>query len=243
MLGDWDLQSTLLRRAIQDGARRLPAANESAEPILVERTEDLENFQRRLLQASRGVRTDWVSRYVLPPIEELATAQLMETPVRPFWLVWLALALTLGGAFCFLRGWLGAGLALLILSTPLDLIASRLAALRLRPLSARMASRLALSPAAGIALLALGWWEMRGGHGWGALLAAGCSIAFAEAARVEKAAFPPDADLWLFSRRSAIFAAVPFAIFGAWTPYLLVLLFYAAASFFVVQHARHSEAS
>ena len=63
-----------------------------------------------MLAASRGTRTDWVSRYVLPPVEEFATEQLMETAVRPVWLIWAALALTLGGAVCFTRGWLGAGL-------------------------------------------------------------------------------------------------------------------------------------
>ena len=242
MLGDWDLQSTLLRRAIQEGALRMPA-EQGAEPILVERAEDLDNFQRRLFEASRGARTDWVSRYLLPRIEEFATEQLMESPVRPAWLIWVALALTLGGAFCFFRGWLGAGLAMLAASTPLDLVASRLGTLRLRPLSPRMASRLALDPAAGAALLALSWWEVRGGHGWGALLAAAATIAFVEAARLEKAGFPPDADLWLFSRRSAIFFAIPFAIAGAWTPYLVALLIYATVSFFVIQHARHSQLS
>jgi hypothetical protein len=51
---------------------------------------------------------------------------------------------------------------------------------------------------------------------------------------------PADGDPWLFSRRSAIFAAIPFAIGGAWTAYLLGLLLYAGASFFIVQHVRHS---
>jgi hypothetical protein len=82
---------------------------------------------------------------------------------------------------------------------------------------------------------------MRGGNGWGAFLAALVTIAFAEASRVEKSAFPADADLWLFSRRSAIFAAIPFAIAGSWTPYLVALLIYATVSFFVIQHARHAQ--
>jgi MobA-like NTP transferase domain len=240
MLGDWDLQSTLLRRAIQDGALRLPV-EAGTEPILVERAEDLDDFQRRLLQASRGGRTDWVSRYLLPPVEELATEQLMETGVRPVWLIWAALALTIGGAFCFLRGWLGAGLVLLVLSTPLDLVANRLGILRLRPVSARSTSRVALYPAAGAALVSLAWWEMGSGHGWGTLLAGAGTIAFAEAMRVEKSGYPPDADVWLFSRRSAIFAAIPFALAGAWTPYLIGLVIYAAVSFFVIQHALHSK--
>ena len=242
MLGDWDLQSTLLRRTLQDGARRLPVSEIGGDPLLAERAEDLQDFQRRLLVGSRGSRPDWVSRYLLPPVEEFATEQLMQSRVPPMWLMWGALALTLGGAICFSRGWLGAGLVLLLLSAPLDLIASRLASLRLKPLPVRMWSRAALWPAAGLALLALGWWEMRHNTGWGSLVTAVATIAFAEAARIERASMP-DAELWLISRRSAIVAAIPFALAGAWTAYLVALLLYAATSFFIVQHVRHQPTS
>src|SRR6476660_3964844 len=116
MLGDWDLQSTLLRRTIQEGALRIPVEKDGTEPLLVESAEQLADFQRGLVHASRGARTDWASRYVLPLFEDFATEQLMETSVRPAWLVWGALGLTLGGAICFSRGWLGAGLVMLLLS-------------------------------------------------------------------------------------------------------------------------------
>jgi len=239
MLGDWDLQSTLLRRAVQEGALRLRAKDIGGEPLLADAATDLEQFQRRLFAASRGVRPDWVSRYLLPPIEEFATEQLMQTRIRPTWLVWAALALTVGGAFCFLRGWLGAGLVLLLASMPLDLVASRLAALRLRPLPVRMLTRIALWPASGLALLALGVWEMRHMSGWGALVTALGATAFAEASRLEGAGMP-EGELWLISRRSAIALAIPFAIAGAWTSYLVGLLAYTAISFFIIQHVRHS---
>jgi hypothetical protein len=239
MLGDWDLQSTLLRRAIQEGAPRVQTAEAGGEPLLVENAGQLADFQRLLIQSSRGARTDFASRYLLAPLEDLATEQLMETPVRPLWLVWAALALILGGAFCFTRGWLGAGLILLILSAPLDLIAGRLASLRLRPLPAKMLTRSALWPASGLALLAIGLWEMRHGTGWGALVTAAAACGFAEAARIERVAMPPGGDLWLFSRRNAIALALPFAIGGVWTAYLLGLLAYAAISFFIVQRVRH----
>jgi MobA-like NTP transferase protein len=239
MLGDWDLQSTLLRRAIQEGAIRLPAGEGVAEPILVERPEDLDHFERSLLQASRASGNDWVSRFILPPIEQLATEQLMETGIRPVWLIWAALALIVGATVCCLRGWLGAALVLMLLSTPLDIVAGRLATLRLRPLAARLGSRRALEPLSALPLLGLGWWEMAG-HGWGTLLSAATTIAFAEAMRVEKTGFPADPDPWLFSRRSAIFGAIPFAIAGAWTAYLVALLLYTAASFFIIQRVRHS---
>ena len=237
MLGDWDLQSTLLRRSIQEGARRIPAAQAGGEPLLVESEAELADFQRFLVRSSRGGRDDWASRYVLPLVEDFATEQLMQTGARPGWLVWTALALTLGGAICFTRGWLGAGLVLLLLSTPLDLVASRLSVLRMKPLPARMISRLALWPGAGLALLSIGLWEMRHGTGWGALVAAATGCAFAEAARVEGSGMPSEP--WLFSRRNAIFLAVPFALGGVWTAYLIAVLVYAALSFFIVQRVRH----
>jgi hypothetical protein len=163
----------------------------------------------------------------------------MQTSVRPQLLIWAALGLTLAAAVCFSRGWLAAGLAALLISTPLDTIASRLASIRLRPLAVRLYSRLALWPAAGIALLALGWWEMHAGKGWGALLSAVVTIAFAEAARIEKGGYSGDGDIWLFSRRNAIFAAIPFAIAGSWTAYLVGTGLYAAVSFFILQRVRH----
>ena len=243
MLGDWDLQSTLLRRAIQEGARRIRIEQGSAEPLLVESAEQLSDFQRHLVDRSRGGRTDWTSRYLLPLVEDFATEHLMETAVRPSWLMWAALGLTLAAAVCFTRGWLGAGLVLLILSMPLDLIASRLATLRLKPLPVRMWTRLALWPAAGLALLAIGLWEMRHGTGWGSFVAAAAACGFGEALRIEKAAMPPGGELWLLSRRNAIVLAVPFALAGAWTSYLIAVLFYAAISFFIVQRVRHLPSS
>jgi len=237
ILGDWDLQSTLLRRTIQDGALRWHASEHGGEPLLAERPEQLEAFQRELVQGSSAARRDWASRFLLPPNEDVATYQLMRTSVRPSWLIWSALALTVGGAIAFSRGWLGTGLTMLGLSTPLDLIAARLAAIRLKPLPRTSLARTLLWPAAGAAVLMLGWWKMRhGGSDWGVLLAAVAAAAFAEAARLEGTSGP--GELWVISRRNAILMAVPFAIFGTWTAYLIALFIYAAASFFYLQHAR-----
>ncbi len=239
MLGDWDLQSTLLRRAVQSGARRIAAGDAGSGALLAERAEELVDFERRLLVATRGERRDWASRYLLPIVEEFATERLMDSRVRPEWLVASALLLTVAAAFCFSRGWLAAALALLVVSTPLDLVGARLASLRLQPLSPKNLAYRALRPAAGIALLALGWWITNHGGGWGALLAAATTAAFAEAARIERAGSEVPAPLWLLSRRNAIFLGIPFALAGWWAPYLAALAGYAAISFFVVQHFRH----
>ena len=239
MIGDWDLQSTLLRRAVQAGARLVPAASgEGAGPFLAEGAA-MAGFERRLLLASRGARGDVVSRFVLPLVEEVATERLMETRLRPEWLVRGAVALTLGAAFAFTRGWLWQGLVALILSTPLDLVARRIALLRLRPLSPSLPARRMLWPAAGLALLALGWFEARHGGGWGAAVAALAAAAFAEAMRVERRSTVPPGAIYLLSRRTAIWLAIPFAVGGWWNAYLGVLAVYAAVSFFIAQHVHH----
>jgi hypothetical protein len=239
MLGDWDLQSTLLRRSLQSGATIVPAAPGAGEPFLASSADDLADLDRQLIVASRGQRRDWASRYILPLVEEVATERLLDTRVRPPLIVHLALLLTGAGAFAFATGWLRTAVALLVLSTPLDLIAKRLAALRLKPMPPRSLGLRLLWPAAGAALLALGWWQATHGSGWGALFAALTGAAFAQAARIERGRLEIPGHVWLFSRRNAILGAVPFAVAGSWNGYIVVLALYAAASFFVVQHVNH----
>jgi CheY-like chemotaxis protein len=239
MLGDWDLQSTLLRRALQSGARTVPIAPAAGEPLLAENAEDLADLERRLFVASRGSRRDWASRYILPLIEEFATEKLVESRVRPDILLQAALLLSLGSVVAFATGWRWVGLVLLALTTPLPLIARRLASLRLTPMPARSLAKRLLWPAAGAALIALGWWQSEHGSGWGALAAAATAAAFAEAARIEREKLEFAGEIWLVSRRNAILAALPFAAFGAWAGYLVALALYAGASFFVVQHVNH----
>ena len=215
MLGDWDLQSTLLRRSLQSGALTIPVAPEAGEPVLAGRADELAALNRQLIIASRGSRRDWASRYVLPIVEEFATEGLLNTGIKPERLIDLAVLLGIAAIFAFSTGWLWAGLALLVLTTPLNLVARRLATLRLRPLSPRSTMRRLLWPVAGLALLALGWWVLGNGGGWGALYAAVVAAAFAEAARIERGRRDLPGQVWLFSRRNAILATIPFAAFVA----------------------------
>ena len=240
MLGDWDLQSTLLRRSVQGGARLIRLDGPGGGPLLADNAEALGGFEKRLLLASRGQRHDVASSFLLPMIEEFATERLMETRVRPEWLVGAALTLSLAAAFAFTRGWLWQALAMLVAATPLDLVAARLGTLRLKPLSRMLWTKRALWPAAGAALLALGWDSFRhGGGGWGPLVAALSACGFAQALRIERAGQPAPFEPWIFSRRNAIFLALPFAVAGWWNGLLAVLAVYAASSFFLVQHLRH----
>lgn len=242
MLGDWDLQSTLLRRAVQAGAR-LVQAPDGMTPFLAGADISGETFDRHLLRASESGRRDWPSRYLLPPLENLLAAKAMEAPLRPAWLLFAAVALVLGAALLFTRGEPLWALGLLLLASPLDRLAERLAMVRLQPLRKGSRLRRILLPAHGLALLALGWFETRHGSGWGALVSAAATIAFFEAARVERGSRELPADHWLLGPRPAIFAAIPFALFGWWSALTVALAVYAAASFFVVQHLRHNAAS
>ncbi|WP_037501893.1 hypothetical protein [Sphingomonas jaspsi] len=240
MLGDWDLQSTLLRRAVQAGARFIPAVSgEGRGPFLAANLDEMAGFERRLIVASRTAREDAAGRYILPIVEEFATERLMETSVRPAWLVRVAGAMLLAAAFCFTRGWGLAAVGLAVAATPIDLIAQRIATLRLRPLPTSMVARRALWPFAGLALLALGWFEARHGAGWGALVCALSATAFAEATRIERGGAAVNGGEWLLSWRNAAWLAVPFALAGWWNVYLGLVALYAATSFFIVQQLRH----
>ncbi len=128
---------------------------------------------------------------------------------------------------------------MLVAATPLDLVARRIGLLRLRPLGPRLISKRLLWPAAGLALLALGWFVARHGGGWGAMIAALSAAAFAEAMRIERWGIEPPGAIWYFSRRAAIVLAIPFASLGWWSSYLVLLALYAAVSLFLVQHVRH----
>ena len=71
------------------------------------------------------------------------------------------------------------------------------------------------------------------------MMAALTTIAFAEAARLERGDVAVPAAPWLFSRRMGIVLAIPFLLVGKWPLYLGLMAFYAAASFFLIQHIRH----
>ena len=69
--------------------------------------------------------------------------------------------------------------------------------------------------------------------------AALAGAAFAEAGRVERQGRTLPGGEWHFSRRNAMWLALPFAIGGWWSLYLATVAVYAATSFFIAQHLRH----
>lgn len=240
MLADWDLQSTLLRRAVQTHARQFAVTGDEAGGHLVvaERVEDLEEAEARIVASAGSSRGNWVSRYLLAPIEKAATRWLMPSPVTPEWLNLGAAALTGLAGFMFTRDWIWAGLVLLLLSTPLYGISERLAALRLQGQGDRSWWRHLMPLLAGLALMALAW-SLAETRGWGCLVLAATVIAFQIALRGETDRRELPHKHLLAERKGLIWLLVPFAVSGTWVTGLSTLALYAAGSFFWAQHRVH----
>lgn len=241
MLQDWDLQSTLLRRAVQSGARQVGVLGEAEDelPLIAESLEDLAEVEAGIVAGAHVRRSDWVSRFLLGPIERLSTQALMPTAATPTVLgLGATLLLALAG-LAFAKHWFGFGLALLLLSTPLDGIAERLASLRLQ--GGKGPSWWgALIPAMSAAILLILAHALAETRGWGCVALAGTTIAFAVALRIEAEGREVPGRLWLAERKGMTWLMLPFALFDLWATGLTLLAVYAGASFFWAQRHAHA---
>jgi hypothetical protein len=244
MLGDWDLQSTLLRRAVQAGARQISVRGEAEDelPLVAETSEDLVELEAKIIAGAHVRRGDWVSRYLLGPAERLATRALMPTAVTPTALGLGATLLMALAGLAFAKDWLGLGLAFLLLSTPLDGIAERLASLRLQG-SRGPSWWSALIPALSAGVLLILAYSLADGRDWGFVALAGTIVAFALALRLESEGREIPGKLWLAERKGMTWLMLPFAAAGLWGTGLTLLAFYAGASFFWAQRHAHAPAS
>lgn len=242
MLRDWDLQSTLLRRAVQAGARQISVRGDAEDelPLVAETSEDLVELEAQIVAGAHVRSTDWVSRYLLGPIERLAARTLMPTAVTPTALG-LGATLLMGLAgLAFGKDWLGLGMAFLLIATPLDGIAERLGSVRLQ--GTRGPSWWgALLPAIAAGVLLILAFSLAETRGWGCVALAGAIIAFVVALRIEAAGREVPGRHWLAEPKGMTWLMLPFAIANMWPAGLTALACYAGASFFWAQ--RHAHAS
>jgi hypothetical protein len=244
MLRDWDLQSTLLRRAVQAGARQISVRGEAEDelPLLAETSEDLVELEAQIVAGAHVRRTDWVSGYLLGALERLATKALMPTAASPS-VLGLGATLLMGlAALAFAKQWPGLGLAFLLLATPLDGIAERLGSMRLQ--GARGPSWWgALLPAIAAGVLLILAHSLAETRGWGCVALAATIIAFCVALRIEAEGREVPGRLWLAERKGMTWLMLPFALADLWGTGLAVLAVYAGASFFWVQRHVHAQTS
>ena len=235
MLRDWDLQSTLLRRALQAGARHVAA--EGALGIL-DRRADLEILEQRILRSADSGRTGWAS-LLLAPLERSVTALLMTGPVTPGTVGAAAAGLTGVGALAMARGWFWIGLVSLLLATPLDGIAARLGRLRMQDGLGQSWWFHLLPVLAGAALLGLGY-RLAPEQGWGTIVLALATILFLIALGQESGGGKVRGEALLAEPKGMIWLMFPFALFELWQAGLAILFAYAAGSFFWAQREAHA---
>jgi hypothetical protein len=243
MLGEWDLQSTLLRAAVQEGAHRIDAtaALQLASPdeiwVVADRAQALAGFERKLIGSASGAPRDWADKIVIGRIAALALPSLLRSKAESWWFSVLAVLLTAIATPLFLLGWRWTALVFLLLSAPALTVAGRLDQARL--LSGRTAAQAekARGIAAYVALFALGW-DMSALAGWGVLPLV-TLIAFAMFALHGARALLRSRNVapatWLASVDTLVWVFVPLALFGGWLVGLGVAAFYAAGSFAAAQ--------
>jgi hypothetical protein len=235
MLRDWDLQSTLLRRTLQAGAEHLPAEGPVA---ILDRDEDLDALERRIVADADEARGGWADR-LLAPIERAGTTFLMGSAFSPQLVGFAAALLTgLGAASCYVH-WYWIGLAKLLVATPLEGIARRLARLRMQE-GVRQSWWAYLIPFfAGAALVILAY-GLAATQGWGMILLAFVILAFLAALGFETEGRRVRGAVFLAERKGMTWLMLPFAAFGLWQAGLGLLFAYAAASFFWAQQEAHA---
>lgn len=234
MLRDWDMQSTLLRRALQSGARHVAADGPVA---IVDSQDQAAGLEQRILARAWEAGEGWASQ-LLAPLERAATALLMAGSMGPRALGSAGAALAGLGAAAFAYGWLWTGLILMLLATPLEGIALRLAKLRMQEDASHSWWTHLLPFFAGAALVALAYTLARE-QGWGVILLAFTTLAFLVAYAIEAEGRRLRGRLFLADARGMILLMFPFALFGAWQVGLAALFAYAAGSFFWAQREAH----
>ncbi len=244
MLGEWDLQSTLLRRIVQEDAARVPlfapedGPRPAGLPIIAATPGSLDILERHLVAASRGRAKSWPARFLFPLAEEAALRPLLRHVSEPIWLAAGAAALALFAVPAIAIGWLWPGLLLLLLSGPVAAIADRLAAVRLSSVRHARAMRGLRAGGAGMAAIALAGRLASGGN-WGwwlvGLGAVGAMGALTIERRVAQRLGAPAESPWLASPDGMIWGFLGFALAGAWAAGLASVAAYALISFTLVQ--------
>ncbi len=239
-LGEWDLQSTLLRKAVQGGARHFAVRGEQSDDglVMAERVEDLAEAEAAIVEGAGASRGSWISRYLLAPVEQALTRLLMPSSITPGWLyVGAAVLIGLAGLL-FARGWLLSGMLLLLVSTPLDGASDRLALLRMQRSGAPDWWGYTLPLIAGMALAALGY-SLAETRGWGCLALVAATAAFMIALYGETEGQEVRGQHWLAEPKGMAWLLLPFALTGNWVSGLGALAAYAAGSFYWAQRQIH----
>ncbi|MCM8557012.1 hypothetical protein [Sphingomicrobium sediminis] len=234
MVGDWDLVSTLLRRLVQAKADMVALDEIGGQtPLRVETAADTAPHAERLRVAARSERRDWLSRFVLAPLEDMLVEQAAgwKFPPRGWHLV--GLTAIFAGAATLAAGWHYWAAVALILALLPDLVGRQVARRWLRgqePIFHRLRQIACL-----ILAISAGWylWPT---WGWPIAMLGAALVIFARSLRIERVRRPVGErwGLWLFHWRPALAIVAIAAIVGQLFAAFAGLALYAALSFILV---------
>lgn len=235
MLGDWDLQSTLLRNAVQAGAERVDAR--AVMPLLAQVDDPASALavEQAISQSATRRHTGALDRYLFDPLARLIAPRAMAAMIEPAWLRAGSAGLLIASALMLLGGWRWPGLAMAMLSGPVDSLGRHLGVLTMRLRRNQKRWSQVRVGAASAALLALGW--TLSPLGWGTIVLAlatlGIMTALIEHERwIGK---PPRRPLWLAEPDLLIWILAPFAFAGWWPAGMAAQAMLALASLLMVQ--------
>jgi 1L-myo-inositol 1-phosphate cytidylyltransferase / CDP-L-myo-inositol myo-inositolphosphotransferase len=260
-LGDWDFVHTLLRTVAADPQAQMLAVSSldtyaidrrRALPILwqpMKTAGDQLTAGQRLIDAAQPHGGDWVSRYLLSPLENILVQLLLPRRVPAPALRAAALLLGLAAMLAFAFGWLWSGLAVVLALGPMLGLADKLASIRVQGAPNGYFWRGAgyLMDAGWI--VGLGWYlaEKAAAPGiWGACLL----ILLSGLATTLQTGFfqrftgkplddagPTERLIRLFAgaRQTFAWALLPFAVADLWAAGYKFIALYAGATFFLAQ--------
>jgi hypothetical protein len=246
-LGEWDLQSTLLRAATGEGVRQVEAFAPTPPAVWAPAVTDetAAAIGERLIGAGREVRWSWPARFLYAPLERWLLGLVLPTRISGPALAAAGVGMGLLAAIAFALGWLWPGLVLAILAPPVADTGLWLARARLAPAPAWLDPLFdyGVEPAWYLGLAAS---LAAGDLGWGAWVLAAAIIAFRLAADAQRSFFGrvrgepletagvPEMRLAraAAARETMPWLLLPFAAAGAWPLGLVALGLYTAGSFF-----------
>ena len=244
-IGEWDLQSTLLRAAAAAGSLRVELHVEPAAWRFVGEAGSASAITAQLMAESRPRRFGWPSRYLFALIEPRLVEALLPTRLTGRMLAVAGVLAGLAAALLFATGWLWAALVLAVLAPQISDAGAQLARLRLEPPEDWFDSTydFFVEPTWYLALAA---WLADQGYGFGAWAMAAAAIAFRFAmirqsdfyrrlhGRELEAAEPRWAAL-AAGRDTVPWLLILAGIAGLWLAGLGAVAIYAAGSFFILQ--------
>ena len=238
MLGEWDPASTLLRRAVQEGARRVPA---EVPPLLGSDPAAMADAERSLLLGARRGRRGWARRLIEGPLSDRLIPLMLERGVARGIVGLSAALLAVAAGMAALIGWRWIPLGALLVSGITTASANQLYALHGDRSSGRAVQRHARLAGLGLALLGLAIGLYRGDGQWGWLLLAGITAAllaglFVVSSTAKRLGFAAEL-AWLATPGAMPWVLTPFAIIDLWRVGAVALALYAVASFVVMARA------